>query len=67
MTLLFIGTTELIVIGALALILVGGKKVPEMMRGLGKGVREFKQGMSGLDDKKDEEVSGDTDSGKHDR
>lgn len=41
----FIGTTELILIGGLALLLVGGKKLPEMMRGLGKGVREFKDGM----------------------
>lgn len=47
MTLLFIGTTELllILIGGLALLLFGGKKLPEMMRGLGKGVREFKDGM----------------------
>lgn len=41
----FIGTTELVLIGGLALLLVGGKKLPEMMRGLGKGVREFKDGM----------------------
>lgn len=41
----FIGTTELVLIGGLALLLFGGKKLPEMMRGLGKGVREFKDGM----------------------
>lgn len=41
----FIGTTELLLISGLALLLVGGKKLPEMMRGLGKGVREFKDGM----------------------
>lgn len=45
MVLGFIGTTELLLIGGLALLLVGGKKLPEMMRGLGKGVREFKDGM----------------------
>lgn len=45
MALCFIGTTELLLIGGLALLLVGGKKLPEMMRGLGKGVREFKDGM----------------------
>lgn len=45
MILAFIGTTELLLIGGLALLLVGGKKLPEMMRGLGKGVREFKDGM----------------------
>lgn len=46
MELCFIGTTELILIGGLALLLVGGKKLPEMMRGLGKGVREFKNGIN---------------------
>lgn len=45
MILAFIGTTELLLIGGIALLLVGGKKLPEMMRGLGKGVREFKDGM----------------------
>lgn len=45
MILNFIGTTELLLIGGLALLLIGGKKLPEMMRGLGKGVREFKDGM----------------------
>jgi sec-independent protein translocase protein TatA len=42
---LFIGTTELLLIGGVALLLFGGKKLPEMMRGLGKGVKEFKEGM----------------------
>lgn len=46
MILCFIGTTELLLIGGLALLLVGGKKLPEMMRGLGKGVKEFKDGMN---------------------
>lgn len=41
--LLFIGTTELLLIGGIALLLFGGKKLPEMMRGLGQGVREFKR------------------------
>lgn len=41
-----IGTTELILIGALVLLLFGGKKLPELMKGLGQGVRSFKQGMS---------------------
>ncbi|MCD8281824.1 MAG: twin-arginine translocase TatA/TatE family subunit, partial [Prevotella sp.] len=43
---LFIGTTELILIGGIALLLFGGKKLPEMMRGLGKGMSEFKKGMN---------------------
>ncbi len=53
----FIGTTELLLIGGLALLLVGGKKLPEMMRGLGKGVREFKDGMKEISDPHEEEVS----------
>lgn len=44
----FIGTTELLVIGGIALLLFGGKKLPEMMRGLGKGVKEFKEGVNGV-------------------
>lgn len=44
---LMIGTTELLLLGGLALLLFGGKKLPEMMRGLGQGVKEFKEGMGG--------------------
>ncbi len=44
--LLFIGTTELLLIVGLALLLFGGKKLPEMMKGLGQGVQSFKKGMS---------------------
>ena len=40
-----IGTTELLLIGGLALLLFGGKKLPELMRGLGKGMQSFKKGM----------------------
>lgn len=43
--LLFIGTTELMIIAGIALLLFGGKKLPEMMRGMGRGVKEFKNGM----------------------
>lgn len=42
--LLFIGTTEIMLIAGIALLLFGGKKVPELMRGLGRGVSEFKKG-----------------------
>lgn len=42
MTLLFIGTTEIIVIALVVLLLFGGAKLPELMRGLGKGLKEFK-------------------------
>lgn len=40
---LFIGTTEMILIAGVALLLFGGKKLPEMMRGLGQGLNEFKK------------------------
>ncbi|MBQ9077563.1 MAG: twin-arginine translocase TatA/TatE family subunit [Muribaculaceae bacterium] len=45
-----LGTTELLLLGGLALLIFGGKKVPELMRGLGQGVKEFKKGMSDCDD-----------------
>ncbi|MBO5619798.1 MAG: twin-arginine translocase TatA/TatE family subunit [Paludibacteraceae bacterium] len=43
-----IGTTEIIVIAAIVLLLFGGKKLPELMRGIGKGIKEFKQGVNDL-------------------
>lgn len=46
---LFIGTTEIVVIVLVVLLLFGGKKIPELMHGMGKGVKSFKDGMSGLD------------------
>ena len=58
MTLLFIGTTELLLIAGVALLIFGGKKVPELMKGLGKGVKSFKQGMNEpLQEEKHEEVT----------
>lgn len=48
-----IGTQELLVIALIVLLLFGGKKIPELMKGLGKGVKSFKDGMSGLDDEKE--------------
>lgn len=42
---LFIGSTELIAIAVITLLLFGGKKVPELMKGLGQGVRNFKKGI----------------------
>lgn len=44
-----LGATEIIVILAIVLLLFGGKKIPELMRGLGKGVKEFKDGKDGVD------------------
>ena len=41
----FVGGWEIIVIALLVLLLFGGKKIPELMKGLGKGVKSFKEGM----------------------
>ena len=61
MTLLFIGTTELLLIAGVALLIFGGKKVPEMMRGLGQGVQSFKKGMNEpIEDKEKAEESAET-------
>ena len=45
-----LGTGEIIAIVAVILLLFGGKKIPEFMRGLGKGVKSFKQGMNEVED-----------------
>lgn len=44
------GWTEILVIVALALLLFGGKKIPELMRGLGQGMKEFKKAAKDQDD-----------------
>ena len=44
--LLFLDAPELIVIALVFLLLFGGKKIPELMKGLGKGVRSFKEGLN---------------------
>ena len=47
---LFIGTTEVLIIALIALLLFGGKKLPELMRGLGQGVKEFKKASREVED-----------------
>ena len=53
-----LGIHEVLVIALIILLLFGGKKIPELMKGLGKGVKNFKDGMREIDDdsekKKDE-------------
>lgn len=52
-SLLFIGglgTSELLIIVLVVLLLFGGKKIPELMHGMGKGVRSFKEGMNEVSD-----------------
>lgn len=50
-----LGTWEIILIVLVILLIFGGKKIPELMRGLGKGVRSFKDGMNGKDEKLESE------------
>jgi len=51
MYLLFgLGTTEIILIVLVVLLLFGGRKIPELMRGIGKGVKSFKDGVQGMEE-----------------
>ena len=49
-----IGGTEILLIVLLVLLLFGGTKIPELMRGIGKGVKSFRDGMDGKSDPEDE-------------
>ncbi|MCR5697004.1 MAG: twin-arginine translocase TatA/TatE family subunit [Marinilabiliaceae bacterium] len=53
--LLGLGTQEIILLAIVALLFFGGKKIPELMKGIGKGVRSFKDGMNGKEDNNDTE------------
>ena len=44
-----LGMQEILVIALIVLLLFGGKKIPELMKGLGKGVKSFKDGMKEID------------------
>ena len=46
---LVIGTWEWVIIALVILLLFGGKKIPELMKGLGKGVKSFKEGMNSVE------------------
>lgn len=45
-----VGTGEIVVIAIVVLLLFGGKKIPELMKGIGKGVRGFKDGLKDIED-----------------
>ena len=45
-----LGAGEIIIIALVVLLLFGGKKIPELMKGLGKGVKSFKDGVNGVED-----------------
>jgi sec-independent protein translocase protein TatA len=54
-----LGAPEVILIAIIVLLIFGGKKIPELMRGLGKGISSFKKGLKDIeDDIKQEESSG---------
>ena len=44
-----LGTGEIIIIALVVLLLFGGKTIPELMRGIGKGVKSFKDGMNDIE------------------
>ena len=53
LTLLRIGWPEIVVIALIVLLLFGAKKIPELMKSLGKGAKSFKDGMNGTDELND--------------
>lgn len=65
MTPLILGLSawELVAIVLVVLLLFGGKKIPELMRGLGKGVKSFKQGMNEIEDEINKDDTSSSESG----
>ncbi len=59
-----VGMQELLFIVLIVLLLFGGKKIPELMKGLGKGVKSFKDGMNGIEEETDSKPKEDKDSTK---
>lgn len=51
-----IGVGEIVIIALVVLLFFGGKKIPELMKGLGKGVKSFKEGVNGIEN----EINADT-------
>lgn len=47
---MMIGVWEIVAIVLVIVLFVGGKKIPELMKGVGKGVRSFKEGLNGIED-----------------
>lgn len=52
-----IGTQEIIVIVLLVLLFFGGRKIPELMKGLGRGVRSFREGVNGVADEEKKDAA----------
>lgn len=59
-----LGLSEVLIIAFVVLLLFGGKKIPELMRGIGKGVSSFKQGMNDIQDEITKPVDNNTDADK---
>ena len=59
-----IGSGEVIIIALVVLLLFGGRKIPELMRGIGKGIRSFKDGMNEVKAEIDKPVDNNTDKKK---
>lgn len=59
-----IGTPEILLIAFIALLLFGGKKIPELMHGLGKGIKTFKDGMNGIEKEIEKTVDAEADDNK---
>ncbi len=53
-----IGGWQIVIIIAVILLLFGGRKIPELLRGLGKGISEFKKGIQGDEEPKDSSTAG---------
>jgi len=55
-----LGAPEIIIIAIIILLLFGGKKIPELMKGIGKGVKSFKDGMKDVENQITEEENSDS-------
>lgn len=62
-----LGTTEIIIILIIFLLLFGGKKIPELMHGIGKGVRSFKKGINEIEEEIDTPTSTDNNKSKQNK
>ena len=51
-----IGLQQILIIAFIVLLLFGGKKIPELMKGLGKGVRSFKDGVNSIEEETKKEL-----------
>ncbi|MDE6439897.1 MAG: twin-arginine translocase TatA/TatE family subunit [Bacteroidales bacterium] len=50
-----LGGQEILIIAIVVLLLFGGRKIPELMKGLGKGIKSFKEGMNGTEPEADKQ------------